>query len=150
VAIRSTNDTTQRQNKETVSRVLSPPPTTSPKPDSPVSKPSRRAQKKREDPVRLKWIKRRKKLVEIGVDLSAVSVGREDLENWLDPDYRNKNRGTKNLYVVWKGRKVGVFCGWDITNSHVKGFRDAKFQKVASEADAIQILEEKLLHKGED
>jgi len=150
VAIGSTNNTTQRQNNETVSRVLSPPPIPSPKLDSPVSKPSRRAQKKREEPERLKWIKRRKKLEKIGVDLSAVSVGREDLENWLDPDYRNKNRGTKNLYVVWKGRKVGVFCGWDVTNSHVKSFKDAKFMKVASEAEAFQILEDNLLHKGGD
>jgi len=150
VAIQPTENVTQRQNNETVSRVLSPPKPDSPKPDSPVSKPSRRTQKKREDPVRLKWIERRKMLVGIGVDLSAVSVGREDLENWLDPDYRNKNRGTKNLYVVWKGRRVGVFCGWDITNSHVKGFNDAKFQKVASEAEAFQILEDKLLHKGGD
>jgi len=138
---------TQRVNSETVSRVSSPPPVVDcPIPNPPVSKPTRHEKKIHDDPVRLRWIERRKRLIDAGADLSAVGAGREDLETWPDPSFKDKNRGTKNLYVVWCGRKVGVFCGWDLTKSLVSGFGGAGYRKVASDAEAFQILEEKLLH----
>jgi len=37
------------------------------------------------------------------------------------------------------------FCGWDITKSLTAGFSGAGYQKVASEVEAFQILEEKFI-----
>lgn len=143
VAIPATKSSLQCGASDKVTRVMTPsPPLIQP------PKPTRHEKKLREDPVRLKWIERRKKLIEVGADLSAVGVGREDLESWPDPSFKDKNRGTKNLYVVWCGRKVGVFCGWDLTKSLMNGYGAAGYQKVASDSEVFQILEEKLLHKG--
>jgi len=87
--------------------------------------------------------------VEVGADLTAVGVGREDLAPWPDPNFKDKNCGSKNLYVVWCGAKVGVFVGWDTTSALVKGYKGAGYQKVSSDAEAIQILEKKLLPSGD-
>jgi len=104
------------------------------------SKPSRQVEKTHQDPKRLRWIARREKLEEKGVDLSDVSVGRKDVDHWNNLSVTRTWHG-KNLYVVWNGVKVGCFVGWDKTNTLVKGFRKAGFKKVSSEAEAIETLE---------
>lgn len=75
---------------------------------------------------------RRKRLESLGVDLTLF----------------DEPRGGKNFYVVWKGKRVGVFGGWELTRSLVDGFPGAGYKKVASKIEAYHILEEKFCLKG--
>ena len=40
-------------------------------------------------------------------------------------------------YVVWKGRKPGVYPTWDDCKAQVDGFADAKYKSFESKADAV-------------
>ncbi len=42
----------------------------------------------------------------------------------------------KKFYVVWKGRKTGVFSSWAECETQVKGFTDAEFKAFGSRAEA--------------
>ena len=34
--------------------------------------------------------------------------------------------GTKKYYVVWEGKKIGVFSSWDTVKKLVQGYEGAK------------------------
>jgi ribonuclease HI len=42
----------------------------------------------------------------------------------------------QKYYVVWKGRKTGIFPTWESCSSQVKGFVDAEYKAFESRADA--------------
>ncbi len=42
----------------------------------------------------------------------------------------------KKFYVVWAGRRTGVFTDWDTTRSHVDKFAGARFKAFATRAEA--------------
>jgi ribonuclease HI len=42
----------------------------------------------------------------------------------------------KKLYVVWEGKKTGVFRSWDETKASVDGFKGAKYKSYPSEVEA--------------
>jgi ribonuclease HI len=44
----------------------------------------------------------------------------------------------KKFYVVWAGRKTGVFTDWATTHQHVDKFPGARFKSFASQAEADQ------------
>jgi len=117
----------------------SPQSTKSPTPP-PKKKASRKEKKLREDPVRLKWIARREALEDKGADLSCISVGRPEVKAWCE-DMKITGR---NLYVVWRGRKVGAFVGWEPTKRLVSGYKNAGYKKAYSEAEAVELLEENM------
>jgi len=136
-----------RSDSGTVTRVPgSPPLSNCVAPVLPVSKLIGRVGQKHDDPDRLRWIERREKLEEIGVDLTVATLGRKEVNPWPLTCFCGV-RGGKPLYVVWNGVKVGVFQGWDTTNALVNGFHGAGFKKVASEAEAVDILEKNLFRK---
>jgi ribonuclease HI len=47
----------------------------------------------------------------------------------------------KKFYVVWAGRKTGVFTEWATTQAQVDRFPGAKFKSFASRAEAVQAFE---------
>ena len=44
-------------------------------------------------------------------------------------------------YVVWKGKKTGVFNSWDLCKSAVHGFPDAKFKSFETKESADQAFQ---------
>jgi len=44
----------------------------------------------------------------------------------------------QKYYVVWKGRKTGIFETWDECNEQVKGFKDAEFKSFKTKELAEQ------------
>lgn len=46
----------------------------------------------------------------------------------------------QKFYVVWKGRKTGIFNSWAECEAQVKGFADAQFKAFASRAEAERAL----------
>ena len=36
--------------------------------------------------------------------------------------------GTKKYYVVWEGKKTGVFSSWDTVKKLVQGYEGAKYK----------------------
>jgi len=132
-----TTSKTALVNKSTVPMDAVPPSEAS-SPSSTKS-PSRAAQKLRDDPVRQKWVIRRRALEAEGADLKALNIGDADVKEWY------WGGSTKNHYVVWKGVKVGVFHGWDYTKTLVSGIRGAGYRKAATAKEAFELLENKLL-----
>jgi ribonuclease HI len=47
----------------------------------------------------------------------------------------------KKFYVVWAGRKTGVFTEWATTQAQVDKFPGAKFKSFATRAEAVQAFE---------
>ena len=43
---------------------------------------------------------------------------------------------SKKYYVVWKGRRTGIFTTWDETSAQVNGFAGAQYKSFASRAEA--------------
>jgi ribonuclease HI len=55
----------------------------------------------------------------------------------------------QKYYVVWKGRKTGVFTSWAECEKQVKGFVGAEFKAFESEAEAdAAFLSKYELYKG--
>ena len=52
----------------------------------------------------------------------------------------------KNFYVVWKGRKRGIYTIWEECEAQVKGFTGAEYKSFASRAAAEQALRGKYHH----
>jgi len=44
----------------------------------------------------------------------------------------------KKFYVVWKGRKTGIFTSWEECRSSVEGFSGAKYKSFPTEEEARQ------------
>ncbi|TAE69665.1 MAG: ribonuclease H [Bacteroidetes bacterium] len=42
----------------------------------------------------------------------------------------------QKFYVVWKGRKTGIFDNWDECKTQVEGFQDAKYKSFATKTEA--------------
>jgi len=42
----------------------------------------------------------------------------------------------QKFYVIWKGRKPGIFTSWELAEKQVKGFQGAEFKAFPSRADA--------------
>ena len=62
--------------------------------------------------------------------------------------------GTKKYYVVWEGKKTGVFSSWDTVKKLVQGYEGAKYKSFFSKTKLIklskktsQIIKEKVLKK---
>jgi len=53
-------------------------------------------------------------LVAKGVDLSCIVVGCPDVKEWFE----HLKISGKNLYVVWKGQKVGAYMGLGLAPGH--------------------------------
>lgn len=51
----------------------------------------------------------------------------------------NKARGAK-FYVVWKGRKTGIFSTWEACAKQVNGFRGARYKSFSTRLAAEQAL----------
>jgi len=51
-----------------------------------------------------------------------------------------KKPAGKKYYVVWKGRKTGVFTTWDECAAQVNGFTGAQYRAYPSRAEAEQAL----------
>ena len=47
----------------------------------------------------------------------------------------------KKFYVVWAGRKTGVFTEWATTHAQVDRFPGAKFKSFATRAEAVEAFE---------
>jgi ribonuclease HI len=47
----------------------------------------------------------------------------------------------KKFYVVWSGRKTGVFTNWPMTQRYVDKFPGARFKSFASQAEADQAFQ---------
>jgi len=104
-----------------------------PPPKSSKSKPGK-------GPSRADLVKRRKKLEAVGADLSAIRFGETKYAGWWD---KQPVCGQKrNLYVVWKAAKVGVFGDWGTANAFISGFSGALYKKVLmSEYEAFLYFE---------
>ncbi|THU77424.1 hypothetical protein K435DRAFT_877860, partial [Dendrothele bispora CBS 962.96] len=48
-------------------------------------------------------------------------------------------RGTKDIYVVTRGRRVGIFADWVLVEDLAKGVRDAYFRKCDSVDEAVAL-----------
>ncbi|TYP99591.1 ribonuclease HI [Tenacibaculum adriaticum] len=42
----------------------------------------------------------------------------------------------KKYYVVWKGKKTGVFTSWDVCKKQITGFEGAQYKSFADKAEA--------------
>lgn len=42
----------------------------------------------------------------------------------------------QKYYVVWKGRKTGVFSSWNICKKQIEGFEDAQFKSFTNKSEA--------------
>jgi len=109
-------------------------------PTPPPKKATRKEKKLQEDPTHKKWIARREALENKGADLSCISVGRPKVKEW----FQDMKITGRNLYVVWRGQKVGAFVGWEPTKHLVSGYKNAGYKKVYTEAEAVELLEENM------
>lgn len=50
--------------------------------------------------------------------------------------------GKKKYYVVWKGKKTGVFNTWDSCKKQIEGFQGAQYKAFANKVDAEKALSE--------
>ena len=48
--------------------------------------------------------------------------------------------GTKKYYVVWKGKKTGVFSSWDTVKKLVQGYEGAKYKSFVSKTEADKAI----------
>ena len=49
---------------------------------------------------------------------------------------------TQKYYVVWKGRKPGIYPSWDECKAQVDGFADAKYKSFESKPQAVAAFKE--------
>ena len=57
--------------------------------------------------------------------------------------------GTKKYYVVWEGKKTGVFSSWDTVKKLVQGYEGAKYKSFVSKAEADKAIKKNFLdYKG--
>ena len=48
--------------------------------------------------------------------------------------------GTKKYYVVWEGKKTGVFSSWDTVKKLVQGYEGAKYKSFVSKTEADKAI----------
>ena len=48
--------------------------------------------------------------------------------------------GTKKYYVVWEGKKTGVFSSWDTVKKLVQGYEGAKYKSFVSKVEADKAI----------
>ena len=51
--------------------------------------------------------------------------------------------GTKKYYVVWEGKKTGVFSSWDTVKKLVQGYEGAKYKSFVSKTEADKAIKKK-------
>ena len=51
--------------------------------------------------------------------------------------------GAKKYYVIWKGKKTGVFSSWDKVKKLVQGVEGAKYKSFGSKAEANIAIKKK-------
>ena len=57
----------------------------------------------------------------------------------------------KKYYVVWKGKKTGVFSSWDTVKKLVQGFDGAQYKAFSSKDEAEKAFKKKYSdYKGKD
>ena len=57
----------------------------------------------------------------------------------------------KKYYVVWKGKKTGVFSSWDTVKKLVQGFDGAQYKSFADQSEAEKAFKKKYSdYKGKD
>ncbi len=57
----------------------------------------------------------------------------------------------KKYYVVWKGKKTGVFSSWDTAKKQVQGFVGAQYKSFGDKAEAEKAFKKKYAdYKGKD
>jgi len=57
----------------------------------------------------------------------------------------------KKFYVVWKGKKTGVFSSWDTVKKLVQGFDGAQYKSFADKTEAEKAFKKKYSdYKGKD
>jgi len=47
----------------------------------------------------------------------------------------------KKFYVVWVGKKPGVYANWDTCRKQVEGFQGARYKSFANQQEALQAFE---------
>ncbi|MGH2638444.1 MAG: RNase H1/viroplasmin domain-containing protein, partial [Rhabdochlamydiaceae bacterium] len=100
---------------------------------------------------RRKWEARRQSLIDRGIDLDVIRTGRADLQMWDGVSHLPVSKRKDTFYVVWNGRRKGVFKTWPKTQDSIAGFPRAGFKKVmGTEREALQLLEEKLMSDSEE
>lgn len=50
----------------------------------------------------------------------------------------------KKFYVVWEGRKKGIYTNWDDCKKQIEGFQGAKYMSFENEKEAITALSDNL------
>ena len=50
---------------------------------------------------------------------------------------------TKKYYVIWKGKKTGVFSSWDKVKKLVQGYEGAKYKSFVSKEEATKAIKKK-------
>lgn len=58
-------------------------------------------------------------------------------------------RDTRNFYVVWKGRKPGVYGSWEECLRQVDGYPEAKFKSFSTQIEAQRAWENPALASGQ-
>jgi len=57
----------------------------------------------------------------------------------------------KKHYVVWKGKKIGVFASWDVCKKQINGFEGAQYKAFVNKSEAEKAFTKKYDdYKGKD
>ena len=48
----------------------------------------------------------------------------------------------KNFFLVWRGRKIGLFYKWSHCYASIRGYKDAKFKEFDSSQEACDFYSE--------
>ena len=56
--------------------------------------------------------------------------------------------GKNSVYVVFKGRKTGVFSSWSECHEHVDGFPGASYKKFNSTDKAYKAISSRFVHSS--
>ncbi len=57
----------------------------------------------------------------------------------------------KKYYVIWKGRRTGVFTSWNVCKKHIEGFEGAQYKSFVNKEEAEKASHESFeKYKGKD
>jgi len=99
---------------------------------------------------RRKWVARRKRLEEKGVNLACIKTGLEDERRWNGVS-TSRPDPPREYYMVTCGRQIGVFKSWAECQSQTTRFPGAKYKKVKmEEREVIRHFEELLSSSDKD
>ena len=71
---------------------------------------------------------------------NGISRMKSMAKGWLAGIMYNAAVAERKYYVVWKGRRTGIFNSWAECEAQVKGYTGAQYKAFASRADAERAL----------